>query len=963
MKQIFLLVFTLCSFFAFAQKGTIRGTVFEAESGLTIIGGNVAIQGTAIGTSTDLDGSFSFSAEPGTHTIEVSYTGFQTILIEDVEVLAGKVTLLENIRMAEEAETLSEVVVSAKVIRTSEVALLTIKKKSAVMMDGISSAKFKLTGDGTAVEAAKRVTGVSIEGGKYVYIRGLGDRYSKTTLNGVDIPGLDPDRNTLQMDIFPTNLINNIMVSKNFTADMPADFTGGLLNVETKDFPEEKFMTLSLGTTFNPDMHFNSNYLSYEGGKTDFLGFDDGTRELPLLANLQKIPTPVSGAPDFTVSKFIRDFNPTLSAERETSRLDYSAGFSTGNQFRLKKGDGYSPTIGYVFSLSYKTNYKYYDDVVFGEYQRSSNTEENELTYANLQTGEIGERSVLVGALGGLAFKSRFSKIRLTAMHLQNGESRAGRFTIDNNENAAGQSGYIAVSDNLEYNQRSLTNVLLNGTHVFKESGWELDWRVSPTLSTSEDPDIRKTAFTFESGPPTFNAGAGGNPTRIWRNLEELNATAKFDLTKKYTLWGEGAKLKFGASQVYKERDYAIKLFNVQFFGNQSWPNPDPAVVLNEENLWPNQTNGIYYQSGNQTPNPNEYNSTVNNTGVYVSNEFSPLQNLKAILGVRAENYVQRHTGRDILWAQGNTTDGQNLVDEKVLESLGFFPSANLIFALNDEMNLRGSYSRTIARPSFKELSFAQIVDPLTNRIFNGALFTYSDWDGNLTETDIDNLDLRWELFQQGGQLFSVSTFYKQFANPIELVRIPEQQTSQEFQPRNVGDGTVLGVELEVRKNLAFLSPRLGNLAISTNVTFVQSEIEMTDREFNARKQFERIGENIGNTRDMAGQSPYVINAGLTYQNSEAGLDAGIFYNVKGETLQVVGVGLYPDVYTEPFHSVNFSINKRLGAEGKTTIDFKVSNLLGDDIVSSFQAFGAQDQIYSRFNPGRAFSFGISRNF
>ena len=965
MKQIFVALFTILASVAFSQQGTIRGTVFEGSSGFPIIGGNISVKNSAsLGTVTDLDGTFSFNIEPGTYTLEVSYTGFQTLTIEAVEVKADEVTLLENISILEGELELDEVVVTAKAIRTSEVALLTVKKKSPVMMDGISSAKFRLTGDATAVEAAKRVTGVSIEGGKYVYVRGLGDRYSKTTLNNVEVPGLDPDKNTIQMDIFPTNLIDNIVVSKNFTADMPADFTGGLLNIETKDFPEEKITAVSAGFSFNPSMNLNSDYLSYDGGNTDFLGFDDGTRELPSRADQPNIPTPISGASDQTVTNFVSSFEPTLAAERNTSFLDYSASISLGNQIDLKKSEsGKSPKLGYIFSLSYKTDYKYYDEVEYGEYQRSFESDQFELIQANLQTGEMGERNVLVGILGGLAYKTELSKFRLTAMRLQNGESRAGKFFIDNNGSAVGQSGYLAQSDNLEYSERSLTNFLLSGKHVIKDTGWDIDWRLSPTISTSDDPDIRKTAFTDQNGNFLFNAGAGGNPSRIWRSLSELNAVGKVDLTKKYTLGEEPAKLKFGVSHTYKTRDYEILFFGIQFFGSQSWGDPDPSTVLIPENIFPNTPNSIYYQSGNNDPNPNEYESNVNNTGIYISNEFSPFRNLKAILGLRGENYVQRHTGRDIAFANGDTIAGRNLDDEKVLESFDLFPSANFIYSVTENQNLRASYTRTIARPSFKELSFAQIIDPLTNRIFNGSLFQYSDWDGQLTETRINNIDLRWELYLERGEIFSISGFYKTFDRPIELVRIPEQQTSIEFQPRNVGDGTVFGVEVEMRKSLNFLSPALANFNINGNITIVESEIEMTDREFNSRKAFERAGETIDNKRQMAGQAPYVINAGIGYSNFELGLDAGLFYNVKGSTLYIVGVGLYPDIYNEPFHSLNFSINKRLGPDKKTAIDFKVANILNDKIESFYQSFGAVDRVFNSLNPGRAFSLGISHKF
>ena len=243
------------------------------------------------------------------------------------------------------------------------------------MIDGISSARIQLIGDGTAVEAAKRVTGVSVEGGKYVYVRGLGDRYSKTTLNSLDIPGLDPDRNSLQLDIFPTNLIDNIIVSKNFTADMPADFTGGIMNIETKDFPDDKILSLSVSTSYNPQMHFNPDFLTYTGGKTDLLGYDDGSRALPEKALDPVMPTPISGHSDQQVTEFVQTFNPQLGATNQTSLMDLSAGISLGNQISFDNRTGSSDKnrrLGYIFSLSYKSEYKYYDDVINSEYQRFS---------------------------------------------------------------------------------------------------------------------------------------------------------------------------------------------------------------------------------------------------------------------------------------------------------------------------------------------------------------------------------------------------------------------------------------------------------------------------------------------------------------------------------------------------------------------------------------------------------------
>jgi len=970
MKHFVSLLLIAFSLSAHGQKGTIRGTVIADKTGETLIGVNILVKEKGTGTITDLDGNFSLQLEPGTYALQFSYITYQTTTVEGIEVKPDDVTVLDNIRLAESSMELQQVVITAEQVRNNEVALMSIKKKSAAIMDGISASKMALTGDATAVDAAKRVTGVSIEGGKYIYVRGLGDRYSKTTLNGIDIPGLDPDRNSLQLDIFPTNLIDNMVVSKNFTAELPADFTGGLMNVETKAFPDRKILNVSASIGFNPSMHFNNDYLTYDGGNTDFLGFDDGSRELPDRARGNNVPTPISGASNDEVNDFVRSFNPQLGAKRQMSFMDYNLGFTVGDQIELKnrKDTTYTPTnsdpkLGYIFSLSYRSERRYFDDVTYGEYQRFIDPELYDLRYANIQTGELGEQSVLIGALGGLAYKTDKNKYRLTLMRLQNGESRAGKFMIDNSGSAVGQSGYIAESDNLEYNQRSLTNGLLNGTHILSDPTWEIDWKLSGTYSTSDDPDIRKTAFTYSPVDTSFIAGAGGNPSRIWRSLNEVSAVAKVDVTKSYKFRGEDAKLKFGASQLYKNRDYQILFFDIQFFGNQDWPNPDPSTVLDPENIFPNSPNSIYYQSGNNNPNPNEYQSNVLNTGLYASNEMYLTQRLKTILGLRVENYVQRHTGRDQAYASGDIVNGNNLDNDKVLDSFDFFPSVNFIYALNEEQNLRFSYSRTVARPSFKELSFAQILDPITNRIFNGSLFPYPNWNGELVETYINNIDLRWELFKERGQLFSVSGFYKAFENPIELVRIPAAQTSTEFQPRNVGDGTVYGIELEIRKSLDFINPSLRNWNVNGNVTFVYSEIDMTITEFNARKTYEKSGQTIENTRQMAGQAPYVINAGIGYANPDVGIQAGVFYNVKGPSLLVVGSGLYPDVFSEPFHSLNASFSKQLGEEGNTSLTFRVSNILNDRRESFFQSYEATEQPFTSLNPGVEFSFGVSHSF
>ena len=280
---------------------------------------------------------------------------------------------------------------------------------------------------------------------------------------------------------------------------------------------------------------------------------------------------------------------------------------------------------------------------------------------------------------------------------------------------------------------------------------------------------------------------------------------------------------------------------------------------------------------------------------------------------------------------------------------------------------MRSSFSKTIARPSFKEASFATIIDPLSGRTFIGGFFPDVDvatgtqvWDGNLRSTDIYNYDVRLELYKERGQNVSISGFYKSFVNPIEIVQYV--QATNNFQPRNVGDGRVVGVELEFFKYLGDFESRLGNLGINGNVTLASSSIEMSETEFTSRVNNARVGEEVSNTREMAGQAPYIINAGISYKTRSNNIEIGTFYNVKGETLQYVGIADRPDVFSRPFHSLNISGSYTFGNDDRLKARFKVDNLLSSDRESVFQSFNTDDQLFSSLSPNRSISLSISYN-
>lgn len=952
-KILFTLALSCCAFAGMAQTGTVRGTITDGETGEELIGATIMIPATGKGVVTDFEGNYSLSeVAPGTYDLQVSYVSYQKKTITDVVVKPGEVTVL-NIGLMSDTRQLEEIVVTAEVIKTSEAALLTVKKKSANLLDGISAQSIRAIGDSHAASALKRVPGVSVQGGKYVYVRGLGDRYTKTILNGMSVPGLDPDRNSLQMDIFPTSLIDNIIIYKAFTADLPADFTGGVVNIETKDFPLEKTIRFSASVGYNPDMHFNSDYLSYEGSGTDFLGFDNGSRNLPIGADT-KIPNTAVGDP--LTTELTQKFNSSLAAQRTSSPMDFSLGITAGNQIEREKA-----TWGYNISGSYKNSTEYFDEVEYSTYVKPDQLELSELRPNRIQMGSYGSNNVLVSGLAGGALKTSRSKYRIILMHLQNGQSQAGIFSQNNFVSGSNS----LLKDNLEYSERSITNSLLSGKHFSKNAAWEVEWKLSSTLSKIEDKDVRVTPFLVEDGNFSIDPSESGDPTRIWRNLEETNHAATVDLQREYKLFAYPSKLKFGTGITTKERSFGIFNYRLKVEGQHKLNlTGDADELLLPENIWTPEKDYGTSIAGNYEVS-NTYEASLYNLAFYVSNEFHLAERLKAILGVRAEQYVQYYSGMNQQYAAGDVKSGTLYDDEEVLDLFDLFPSANFIYNLTEASNLRATYYRTTARPSFKEMSIAQIYDPITGRTFIGGLVTDPVFNPEpLKESVIDNFDVRWEQFGGMGQTVSFSAFYKSFMDPIELVTFSESAPDN-FQPRNMGDAIVYGVELEARRNLGFVSPAMENFFINGNISLIESRLQMDKRpngEYESRKNNARIGEAVKDTRQMQGQAPYLINGGLSYAGRNNGLEAGIYYNVQGKKLAIVGVAGTADVYDMPFHSLNLSVGKRFGSDERSQLSLKVENLLGSKTVQEYESFGSLNQTFSSLSPGRAISlsFGYS---
>jgi hypothetical protein len=445
----------------------------------------------------------------------------------------------------------------------------------------------------------------------------------------------------------------------------------------------------------------------------------------------------------------------------------------------------------------------------------------------------------------------------------------------------------------------------------------------------------------------TLNAGAGAGIRRFWRDLKEWNENLKVEFTIPYA---KSHKLQIGAAALYKDRKFEVFNFRINATDRSGVP-VDPDYFLQEENIWTAEERSGSYLEGNPEPS-NNYKANSSVLAGFVMTEMV-LGKLKAIYGARVEKANMFYTGVD--------TGGNTFNNDQTLDEINVLPSVNLVFGLKETMNLRGSFGQTIARPSFKEKSAAQIYDPITKRFFNGNL--------DLQQTLINNYDLRWENFSKNGDMIALSSFYKQFSGPIELVTF--DVATNNVRPRNSGTGKVYGAELEIRKTLGFISPALSSLSAGTNVTLANSEIDLKSvfvnesglTEFESRQNNARESEIVASTRAMGGQSPYLINAYLNYTDSRGFMNANLSYNVQGQTLSIIGVGAVPDIYTAPFNSLNFNVYRDFGPDKKQRITMGVNNILMAERKDLYRGYAGAESVYSIFKPGRTFSLAYSLTF
>ena len=947
MKKLLLpVLLSLLCLTTLAQTGSISGTVNDGQLNDILPFANVVIEGTDKGTTSDFDGKYNLTVAPGTYALEFSFVGYNKQVITDVVVKENQTTIVD---VTLSGASLEEIVITTTVRQNSEKSVLLLQKNAPQLVDALSLDAIKKAGASNIAAAIKNVTGVSVQGGKFVFVRGLGDRYTKSILNGVDVPGLDPDRNTLQLDIFPTSIIENIQVSKSFTADQPADFTGGVVDIVTKDIPARAEYTLNVGTNYNPDFHFNSDFILDRRSSTDFLGFDDGLRDNPI-NSAQVIP--IIQESGEAVQLLTERFNSNLGIQNRSSFTDFNLGFTAGNSYDV--GDD---KIGYVASVNYRNQTQFFDDIVTNQQFEVFLQDASvlELEPNRLQSGSLGTNNVLLNGLLGLSYKRGNSKYNLNVLHIQNGESRASIQTQIN----SGDVFSTSIRNNIAFTERAITNILFAGKNSFKEGKWILEYKASPTFSSVNDRDLRSTPFLVDENNNgdvslVLDDAEAGDVTRIFRTLQDVTLVGKADVTNKHELFSRDAKLKFGIAANYKTREFTQPQFTFQPENiDTSIFNGDPDQVLAPENIFDAETESGIAIRDNTSQN-DAFDSNSSTFAAYVSEDFKATPWWTWVLGLRLENFNLNYTGFGQI-------DGVNTAfnNARFIEETNLFPSVNTIFDLDEDANhkIRAAYTRTTARPSFKEASTIALFDPIELTFFIG--------NQDIQPTFINNFDLRLEKYGENGDFYALSGFYKTFVDPIE--RTFFAAASNQFTVVNLGnsdggvDATVVGLELELRKNLGFIG--LNDFSFNFNWSLIDSEQTLNADEAELRTNALRTGETLPDNRALQGQSPFIVNAGLNYDNQDLGIKAGLFYNVQGTTLEIVGGGSNPDVFTSPFNSLNFNVSKDFGKDDKSKISLRVRNLLDDDIESVFSSFGAQDQIFATRSPGQSFSLSYSYSF
>ncbi|PSR13318.1 MAG: hypothetical protein DA408_03925 [Bacteroidetes bacterium] len=946
-----------------AQKGAITGTIYDA-TGEVLYGANVVVEGTGTGAQTDyIDGKYTFQIEPGVYNLIASYIGYPDTRLSGITVKANGTTVVDFVMEENTGIELAEVVVVEKALERSENAVLLLRKKSDKVQDIISSAEISRLGAGDAAAALTKVTGTTIVDGKYVYVRGLGDRYSATTLNGLRLPSIDPYRNSAQLDLIPTSLLDNIVTSKTFTPDLPGDFTGGSVNIKLKNLPERFTWSVSASTAYNAQNNLRDDFQSYSNPGQSRLGFNDGTLDLPSVitdaAAIELGAFDRSAAREArrddalatALDKGVRSLNGSMAPTTTSNTLDYGLSASIGNQFTLGE-----MKVGVFATLGFAKDYSQYQGGVNASYVASPG-EEQLIQNFNL-TDDRSEESPSLNGMVGLSLRpNSANSINLYAIYSHQAflEGRTLQGTYDD-YGIGGANNYF-LSQTQSFMERELIDYVVSGEHTLVGlNNMRIEWAANYVDSRQDEPNLRFLAYGFENDRYDINESLFNLPSRFWRDLSDDAYQGKLDITLPFLQKKDrGNSIKFGGFYNTKSRDFN----EVQYiYGQRNEQrlndlDGDVAQYFGSENIGiiggePGSNRiGLYLIDNSLLSN--SYTGQFDIAAGYLMTSLQ-FGNLKVVGGVRGEQ-TSIFVESDIVPNEyrqaelaNRPVDSLRIANNQAkIDTFSFLPALNLIYSLGDKANLRLSATQTIARPNMREVapfgSFGFIGDPT---VFGNP---------NLNLTRINNFDIRYELFPNAGEVLAVSAFYKQFNDPI--VQTYRFAGNPQFTWVNTDKGNLYGVELEVRKNLDFVSSKLDDFSVSANFAYINSQVTIDERECALSRE---IDPEFKCERQFAGQSPIVANFNLSYTNADNGWDAILAYNYFGDRLTAVGAVGAPDIFEKGRGQLDFSLSKEIN---NLKISLRARNLL-DPNYRRFSDFNGEEYVFSNYRRGRELSFGLS---
>ena len=946
-----------------AQDGTISGKIVDKETGEELIGATAFIPETGQGAITDIYGNYQIKElAAGSYTLEIAYVSYQKQIIENVVVVEGENTVI-SVSLSLETDQLQEVVITAERINNNEIALLALQKKSFAVQDGISSEEIGRLGVSNAAESVRQVTGASIEEGKYVVMRGLGDRYSVTQMNGVALPSTDPYRNSSNMDLIPANMIESLVTVKTFTPDQPGSFTGGKVDVTTRSMPEDFYFNFGLSTTYNTQASLRDGFFTdAANGQLDWLGYDDGTRDIPGVVERSNLRGASSLAirgrdPDNILERDLinrtsRSFDNPFVPDQITAPLNYGFNLSTGNSTEV-----FGKRFGYNLGVVFNKNYTFYDDGRSGFYMDNDG---NLRTIQSFNETRSQVNTQLGGLLGLSLQLSNNHELQFTSLYNHDGESAFQRnvgFWLQTSYDRFDTRGVLWM-------ERGLLNNQLSGKHYFDgKIPIKVDWLAGYVLSNQKEPDSRLMAFggnVREDGTTSFilnQSEIGILPTHFYRDLEDTQVNGKVDIVLELSKENDN-QLKFGGLYSNKQRDFSEDFFSqIQQIRNQLNPDyfnfgqiqdeseferffdPSNSGVVNtpESNGTGRYGFGNVYTDLTQSRNSYEGEEVI--TAGYVMGVFNVSPTLKLIGGLRLENTELSTVSEDPSQAPGD------------ISTLDLLPSLNGIIKLSENSNIRAAVSQTIARPNMREISPFAATTTIGYPFFVG--------NPELDRTLIQNFDLRYETYPRTGELFAISAYYKYFEDPI-IFQLTPGAGSPEIVPVNSENALVLGAEVEFRKSLDFISEALTNFKVSTNFSLIFSEVDKGEEELEALRNVQAQGRrlNIEDTRPFQGQSPYIINFALSHVSDALRWENTLSFNIFGERLSYVTGPLDPDVYEQPRPSLNFVSNRQLNDH--LTLGVKVMNIFNMEFIHEYDFEG--DFVFQSFRRGTNFNVSLSYN-